>query len=85
MEKKKFKGNDIVVVFQEHPYMPTVLCTKYFEFINEIEDVSKIKRFPTVDRAKAHVSELLGDFVDFDYYKCEELNGLLEKYNRSKL
>ena len=86
MEKKKiFSGSDIVVVFKENPYPPTVLCTNYFEFINEIKDLSKVKRFPTIDRAKAHVYELLGDFTDFDYYKCEELNELLEEYNRRKL
>ena len=85
-KKKKFNGDFVVIVFNEHPYPPCVLCKSKFEPLTEIRDLSIIKKFPSVEKAKFYAEESLWGLGVFDYYKWEELNEVLEKYrNRSKV
>lgn len=86
MEKKKiFNGDFIVIVFNEHPYPPCVFCEKNFQPITELRDISRIRKFPTIEQAKIYAEEALQGLDAFDYVKCNELNEYLDKYKNRRI
>lgn len=86
MEKKKiFNGEYYVIVFNEHPYPPCVFCEKDFQPLTELRDISRIKKFPTIDKAKFYAEESLFGLDAFDYCKGYELNEYLEKYKNRRI